>query len=144
MFRGSFDPHGGEMRTRASGIPGLHSRPSLNQEDFAAHGRRRPVRLARCLLIALAVILVCGTIEPAVGHAADGAILRTITAQNYNCSAGTGIAFDGTNLLLSCDDNNTITAVSPTDGTFVRSYTISGVPAIAHLLDGRRTAELTT
>lgn len=75
---------------------------------------------------------ILGITAPA-GHAADGTILRTVTAENYTCAVGTGVAFDGTNLLLSCDSDNTITAVSPVDGHFVRSYTISGVSAIGAL-----------
>lgn len=64
------------------------------------------------------------------GEGGDGSILRTITAQNYFCNLGTGIAFDGTSLLLSCNRNNIITAVSPVDGSFVRSYTITGISVI--------------
>jgi hypothetical protein len=75
-------------------------------------------------------VLTVSLYVPTIAKAADGTILRTITAQNYNCPVGTGIAFDGTNLLLSCDSSNVITAVNPTDGSFVRSYTISGVPAL--------------
>jgi hypothetical protein len=65
--------------------------------------------------------------------AADGTILRTVTAQGYSCSVGTGIAFDGSNLLLSCNYDNVITAVSPSDGSRIRTYTISGVGAIGAL-----------
>jgi hypothetical protein len=82
------------------------------------------------VLIVLSVALSAAiTVGPAA-KAADGTILRTITAQNYSCSVGTGIAFDGTNLLLSCNDNNKITAVSPLDGSFVTDYEISGIPSI--------------
>jgi hypothetical protein len=87
--------------------------------------------------VGLAVLLtgigVAAVPDVSPASAADGTILRTITAQSYDCSVGTGIAFDGTNLLLSCDYNNVITAINPIDGSFIRSFTISGVGAIGAL-----------
>src|SRR5438874_13772989 len=70
--------------------------------------------------------------QPAA-EAADGTILRTITAAGYSCSVGTGIAFDGSNLLLSCDYDNIIRAVSPADGSQSATHTISGISAIGAL-----------
>ncbi len=93
------------------------------------HLRRRGVAFTVILVFPLIMI---GVAAP-VSLAADGNILRTINAENYACDVGTGIAFDGSNLLLSCDGNNTITAVNPANGSFARSYTISGVPAIGAL-----------
>jgi hypothetical protein len=92
---------------------------------------------ARRLAAILTAIALFSTIGIAMvdppAHAADGNILRTITAQGYSCSVGTGIAFDGTNLLLSCNSDNIITAVNPSDGSLVRTYTLSGVTALGAL-----------
>lgn len=46
---------------------------------------------------------------------------------------GTGLAFDGTSLLVSCNYNNAIAAVSPDDGHRVGTYTITGMSAIGAL-----------
>lgn len=86
--------------------------------------------------VALTMLLAGGTTAGVViasaapSGAADGNILRTVTAQGYSCSVGTGIAFDGTNLLLSCNDDNKITAISPADGSLVATHTISGITSI--------------
>jgi hypothetical protein len=99
-------------------------------------GGRRDRRLfVHRLIVILTLTLTSGGLLSLSGSARadDGTVLRTITAQNYSCPIGTGIAFDGTNLLLSCDSDNVITAVSPNDGAFVRSYAISGVAAIGAL-----------
>lgn len=70
--------------------------------------------------------------------AANGDNLRTVIADrtgtdcaSYNEkgrheSVGVGIAFDGTNLLISCYSDNTVTAVSPADGSQVAVHQISG------------------
>jgi hypothetical protein len=78
--------------------------------------------------------------------AATGDNLRTITAnQNGTDCAdanrtgdatgaiGTGIAFDGTNLLLSCWSDNTVVEVSPLDGSQVTIHQISGVSGLGAL-----------
>ena len=93
----------------------------------------RGKRLILAWIMALFLAAPSIAVSSEEASAADGTILRTITAANYNCSIGTGIAFDGTNLLLSCDYDNKIIAVSPADGSFVREYTISGLSAIGAL-----------
>ncbi len=91
--------------------------------------RRRVRSLVTVGLLATSLQLVAAKPSQAV----DGTILRTITAQNYSCGLGTGLAFDGTDLLLSCWGQNLITAISPGDGSFRRSYTISGVSDLGAL-----------
>lgn len=105
-------------------------------------GTARKKRKWSCAALAFCTSLVLGGIFSPASHAADGSILRTITAQNYNCSVGTGVGFDGTNLLLSCDSDNVITAVSPQDGSFVRSFNISGISAIGAMAWDRGRNEL--
>ncbi|HZQ64980.1 MAG TPA: Ig-like domain-containing protein [Gaiellaceae bacterium] len=59
--------------------------------------------------------------------------MRTITAQVAPCSVGTGLAFDGTNLLLSCWDADTIEVVSSTDGHLIATHHISALSSIGAL-----------
>jgi len=59
-------------------------------------------------------------------HADDGTILRTITAQSPACGVGTGLAFDGKQLLVDCWSQNQIWGVSPADGSLLNTYSISG------------------
>jgi GDSL-like Lipase/Acylhydrolase family len=94
--------------------------------------RRRTGKIAIIVAGCLAALTLGVAVAPRA-RAADGTILRSITAQDYACGVGTGIAFDGQNLLLSCNDNNIITAVSTIDGSFVRTYTISGLSSIGAL-----------
>src|SRR5437867_1905140 len=92
-------------------------------------------------LAAMTVLGLSGT-----APAATGDNLRTITANQNgtNCAdanrtggpdgaIGTGIAFDGENLLLSCWSDNTIVAVSPVDGSQVTIHHISGVSGLGAL-----------
>jgi hypothetical protein len=98
--------------------------------------RRTPAsirRLASGASLALLVIPLASVGGGQTAQAADGSVLRTVTAEGYNCSLGTGIAFDGQNLLLSCSNDNKITAVDPTDGSLVKSYSVSGVSSIGAL-----------
>lgn len=76
-------------------------------------------------LVATASVALSGS-----SRAANGDQLRQITGDRGSaggCSINTGIAFDGTNLLLSCWYDNKIVAVSPADGHFVTSHAITGV-----------------
>src|SRR6266568_4120358 len=84
------------------------------------------------LRLLLVAGLACGSLggmaltanSPA--HADDRTILRTITAQSPACGVGTGLAFDGKQLLVDCWSQNQIWGVSPADGSLLNTYSISG------------------
>ncbi|MEX1358038.1 MAG: hypothetical protein WD981_05390 [Gaiellaceae bacterium] len=94
------------------------------------------------LLLAFAAVLVG---LPGTAGAADGDNLRTIIADrtgtacaSYNdagdhFSVGVGIAFDGTNLLISCYSDNTVTAIDPADGSQVGIHSITGASSLGAL-----------
>lgn len=88
-------------------------------------GRRFVSSLRRLAFLLPAVLLGATmlTVEALPAQAADGQILSTITAQVPGCSVGTGVAFDGTNLLLSCWYSSDLWAVSPADGHLLATYT---------------------
>ncbi len=71
-----------------------------------------------------------------LGGAAPGTLVRSIHGANpTNCSIQTGIAFDGTNLIMSCWYNQTLDVLSPADGHLVKQLTIpstsGGINAMA-------------
>src|SRR4051812_21091146 len=79
---------------------------------------------------ALGARRAAGAAAPAA--AAPGDNLRQFTAANpSNCSANVGIAFDGTNLLLTCLGNNGVDVVSTSDGSLVRTVTMTGHKGLA-------------
>jgi hypothetical protein len=85
--------------------------------------------LRKCGVILMATVVVAsaavmGAAGPA--RAADGDTLRQIEADRGGCGLGTGIAFDGTNLLLSCSANSRIDVIDPGDGHLVASHEITG------------------
>ena len=70
-------------------------------------------------------------LAPAVTNRLNaGGIVRSFTAAVAPCSIGTGLAFDGTNLLISCWYTNKIELVSPDNGAFVAAHTITGISRI--------------
>jgi len=71
-----------------------------------------------------------------------GNIVRSFAADVPACSVGTGLAFDGSRLLVSCIYGNTITAVSPTDGTRLATYDITGTSGIGAMAWDRGRNEL--
>lgn len=102
--------------------------------DFVPRRNTRSKRRRSALLAVLALtIATLQFVAASPSQAADGTILRTITAENYSCSVGVGIAFDGSDLLLSCDTSATIQRYSPADGSFVGSFTASGVSSLGAL-----------
>lgn len=66
-------------------------------------------------------------------RAADGDTLRQITADRGGCGLGTGIAFDGVNLLLSCSYTDRIDVIDPADGHLVESKPIAGISSLGAL-----------
>lgn len=98
--------------------------------------RRLPVIVA----VALLALAVGGQAGAANGDPLGQIIIdRTGTAcASYNPagdngSVGVGVAFDGTNLLASCYSDNTITAVSPLDGSQVVIHPIAGASSLGAL-----------
>jgi hypothetical protein len=94
------------------------------------------------MLLALAAAL---TGLPGTAGAANGDNLRTIIADRTgtdcasvnaaggHASVGVGIAFDGTNLLISCYSDNTVTAINPADGSQVAVHNIVGATSLGAL-----------
>src|SRR4051794_12034438 len=124
-MRGGADPSGlgGPRLLEAQVTVRLRTRIAGSRTTRRGASRRGWAYSALLLCLPL---LVLGFIAPPA-QAADGTILRTITAENYSCSVGTGLAFDGEQILLSCDYDNIITAVDPADGSFIRTYQIDGI-----------------
>jgi hypothetical protein len=83
---------------------------------------------------ALAVATVIGAWQsPATpARAATGDTLRQFTAAVPACGSGigTGIAFDGTRIYLSCWGSNVLERVNPADGSSLGSMTIAGLTDI--------------
>ncbi len=92
---------------------------------------RRFFTLLVVLWLALLALVPVATIPKA--EAATGDMLRTITVTpGTGCGTGVGIAFDGTDLLLSCMDyphELQLTRVNPADGTNVGTLAIVGIDA---------------
>jgi hypothetical protein len=80
----------------------------------------------RFLLLAMFGVALFAA-QPA--SAATGDVLRVITAAG-SCGVNVGVAFDGTNLYMSCSENNVVEVVSPADGSEVRKLTVTGMNAI--------------
>jgi hypothetical protein len=75
--------------------------------------------------LAAALLLLVGLTKPS--QAANGDILRTLNVTPApQCSITVGIAFDGNELLTSCNENQTITRVDPATGNNLGSYEVSG------------------
>ena len=75
------------------------------------------------LILYLTVLII----TVSVSFGANGDNLRHITAANPSqCSINVGLAFDGTNLLITCYYNNKIDFVSPADGSLVKTVTVTG------------------
>jgi uncharacterized repeat protein (TIGR01451 family) len=83
-------------------------------------------------------VALCALAWSGVASAANGDPLRQISADQSGtaCAAGgigVGLAFDGTNLLVSCYYDSTITAVSPVDGSQVAVHNIIGTTSLGAL-----------
>jgi len=83
------------------------------------------------------------TVSPKETSAATGDNLRQFDAAVPACGSGigTGIAFDGTMLYLSCWSSNVLERVSPADGASLGAITIAGATDLGALAyDGARNA----
>ena len=80
-----------------------------------------------------AILLALGLIAPSAAGAANGDQLRQIEAGGGRCGINVGLAFDGTNLYVSCYDDNRIDVVTPADGTLVRTFSVTGVSSLGAL-----------
>ena len=74
------------------------------------------------------VLAALVAIAPSPASAYDGEMLDEITADQgpTHCDTTVGIAFDGTNLLLSCIFTNEIDVINPADGTLVDQFSVVG------------------
>ncbi len=87
-------------------------------------------------VLTVCAVLLCAFVWAGAAGAANGDNLRTITADTSGTacpSIGTGLAFDGTNLLLSCWFDNKIVAINPANGSQVSIHTISGASGFGAL-----------
>lgn len=76
-----------------------------------------------------------------MGGAAPGTLVRSIHGANPdNCGIQTGIAFDGTNLIMSCWYTQTLDVLSPTDGHLVKRLNVPSLSGgfFAMAWDGER------
>lgn len=93
-------------------------------------------RLSRFRILAFGLAAFASVIAPPAAQAANGDLLRHIVADTTGTacpSVGVGVAFDGANLLVSCASDNTITAVSPLDGSQVAIHPIAGAISLGAL-----------
>src|SRR6478609_5000843 len=102
----------------------------MNRLSLAWGPKRRLLLLALMVLMVLPILSLTGA-PPA--RAADGTTLRQINAAVPSCSIGTGIAFDGQRLLLSCWYTSDLYAVSPADGSLLETIPVSGISGIGAL-----------
>src|SRR2546427_6949165 len=87
-------------------------------------------------LLVLLALAASSLVWPGAAVAANGDNLRQITADTSGTACpniGVGIAFDGVNLLVSCYNDSTITAVRPTDGSQVLHYSVLGANSLGAL-----------
>ncbi len=101
-------------------------------------------RLGRlpAVLLASAMIFSLVTLAPQAASGADGTTLRQIVAQVPSCSIGTGIAFDGENLYLSCWYTNDLYVVDPADGALIDTVSVTGVSGMGALAWDRARSQM--
>jgi len=102
--------------------------------SFSLTKGKRVVR--RGSLFSILALACCITVlSPTVGFGVSGSLLRTITVTPAPaCNPGGflatgGIAFDGSDLLVSCYYDFKVTRVNPANGANLGSYTIIGMLA---------------
>ena len=90
----------------------------------------RGFRAAAGFVVLLVVAAAVLAVSAPPAEAADGTILRTFTAEAEDCGVGTGLAFNGRELILSCNDHGMLDYVSPLDGHRLRQATVNGMSSI--------------
>lgn len=111
-----------------------------NLPPTAAH---RPVGKARFSNLNALEIPVSARVAgamAAVSNAPPGTLVKTFVAANPdNCGVQTGIAYDGTNLMMSCWYNNRLDVLSSSNGTLIKRLQVPGVSGINALAwDGQQ------
>src|SRR5213079_2491200 len=112
---------------RRSGWGSEHSLLA-EETNMTTHPKRSWLTRPLALVITLSLV---ASQSGSSAQAANGDNLRTIiadetgtacvsiNAQGDSSSVGIGIAFNGANLLISCEGDSTVTVISPTDGSQV-------------------------
>jgi len=91
---------------------------------------RRTTQHHSVYFVLICIALVLSLLPTFKVEAATGDVLRTINVVPApSCGVTVGVAFDGSELLVSCISNSTITRVSPVDGTNLGDYPILGIPS---------------
>jgi hypothetical protein len=108
----------------------------LGSTQNKGNNMRRPHRLTLLLVSALAAIIFGLALAPAGrARAATGDNLRNFAAAVPECASGTGtgMAFDGARIYLSCWFSNVLERVSPADGSSLGPITIAGTSDLGAL-----------
>lgn len=91
------------------------------------------------------IIIAALLLVPITAFSADGDVLRTIIAERTgtacvstdqdgnHSSINVGIAFDGTDLLVSCYGDNTVSVIDPADGSQLGVHNISNASVLGAL-----------
>jgi hypothetical protein len=123
------------MQQSSEEVPQM--RLTLPSPIARVHSRKLSIAIA----LASSVVLSSCTDQPSqqatapvlrapVAVVAPGTNLRTFAAAySAACSVNVGIAFDGSNLIISCDDRNTLDYVSPVNGALVKTLLVTGAGA---------------
>ncbi len=93
-------------------------------------------------VITMFAVALCALAWTGLASAANGDSLRQINADTNGTACGdssggfkvgVGIAFDGTDLLVSCYNDSTVTAINPADGSQVAIHSIFGASSLGAL-----------
>jgi hypothetical protein len=80
------------------------------------------------LAAVVGAVVVVGVVSGAVpAHAAVSTPFKTVVAGGGACSINVGLAFDGKNLIVSCESDGRIDVVSSTTGALVSTHSPAGL-----------------